>query len=105
MTNQSNNAKGGNGKSNMFLAVLRRIAKDRSFGLIIAVLILLLFAAWLTPQLLTPSAINGMLRNNAIFGIMSIGMLMVLVTRDRKSTRLNSSHNGQKRKSRVACYA
>lgn len=81
MTNQSNNAKGGNGKSNMFLAVLRRIAKDRSFGLIIAVLILLLFAAWLTPQLLTPSAINGMLRNNAIFGIMSIGMLMVLVTR------------------------
>lgn len=81
MTNQTNNARTGNGESNMFLAVFRRIAKDRSFGLVIAVLILLLFALWLTPQLLTPSAISGMLRNNAIFGIMSIGMLMVLVTR------------------------
>jgi rhamnose transport system permease protein len=30
---------------------------------------------------MTGASINGMLRNNAIFGIMSIGMLMVLVTR------------------------
>jgi rhamnose transport system permease protein len=65
----------------MFVSLIKKIVKDRSFGLVIACLILVVLATWLTPTLMTGSAINGMLRNNAIFGIMSIGMLMVLVTR------------------------
>lgn len=81
MTNDTHNAKTESGRSNVFLTLLKRIAKDRSFGLIIALLIILIFAWVLTPQLLTTGSINGMLRNNAIFGIMAIGMLMVLVTR------------------------
>ncbi len=81
MTQNTQNANAGSGKPNVFLALLKRIIKDRSFGLVIACVILLLLAWMITPQLLTMGSINGMLRNNAIFGIMSIGMLMVLVTR------------------------
>lgn len=61
--------------------VLKGIVKDRSFGLVMACIVLLLMAWRLTPQLLTGDAINDMLKNNAISGILAIGMLMVLVTR------------------------
>lgn len=80
MINQTDNTK-TRAESNVLLSVFKRIVKDRSFGLVIAVLILVLLAFCFTPQLMKPESINGMLRNNAIFGIMSIGMLMVLVTR------------------------
>lgn len=63
------------------VSILKGIVKDRSFGLVIACVVLLLLAGKLTPQLLTGSAINDMLKNNAISGILAIGMLMVLVTR------------------------
>lgn len=81
MTNSTNDAKTKENDSNMIGSLLKRIVKDRSFGLVIACVILVILATWLTPTLMTGSSINGMLRNNAIFGIMSIGMLMVLVTR------------------------
>jgi len=81
MTNSTNDAKTKGKRSNVFVSLAKNIVKDRSFGLVIACVILVILAVWLTPTLMTGSAINGMLRNNAIFGIMSIGMLMVLVTR------------------------
>ncbi len=46
-----------------------------------ACVVLLILASQLTPQLLTAKALNDMLKNNAIAGILAIGMLMVLVTR------------------------
>jgi len=61
--------------------LIKGFIKDRSFGLVMACLVLLLMAWRLTPQLLTGDAINDMLKNNAISGILAIGMLMVLVTK------------------------
>ncbi len=61
--------------------ILKGLVKDRSFGLVVACLVLLILASQLTPKLLTAGAINEMFRNNAIAGILAIGMLMVLVTR------------------------
>lgn len=68
-------------KNNKVMLLLKQVMKDRSFGLVMACLVLLLMASRLTPQLLTGDAINDMLKNNAIAGILAIGMLMVLVTR------------------------
>lgn len=62
------------------LTALKEIGKNRSIGLIMVCIILMLFAWHYTPQLLTPGALNDMLRNNAISGILAIGMLLVLVT-------------------------
>lgn len=75
-TNQSNNK-----PVNMISAGVKKIVKDRSFGLFLAVVALIVLAAFLTPDLLQFNALNSMLQNNAILGIMAIGMLMVLVTR------------------------
>lgn len=61
--------------------MIKTIIKDRSFGLVVACIVLLLVASQLTPQLLSVSAMNDMFKNNAISGILAIGMLMVLVTR------------------------
>lgn len=61
--------------------VLKGFVKDRSFGLVMACVVLMLLASQLTPQLLSVRSINEMFRNNAIAGILAIGMLMVLVTR------------------------
>ncbi len=60
---------------------IKSIVKNRSFGLVVACAVLMLLAWRMTPQLLTGPALNDMLRNNAIAGILAIGMLMVLVTR------------------------
>lgn len=67
-------------KDSKMISVLKAIVKDRSFGLVIACVVLLIIAGQLTPQLLTVNSINNMLKNNAISGILAIGMLMVLVT-------------------------
>lgn len=61
--------------------MIKNITKDRSFGLVMACLVLVVLASQLTPQLLTPNAMNDMLKNNAIAGIMAIGMMLVLITR------------------------
>ncbi|MBN2221608.1 MAG: ABC transporter permease [Vallitaleaceae bacterium] len=61
--------------------MIKTLIKDRSFGLVMACLLLLALASQMTPQLLTGNAINDMFKNNAISGILAIGMLMVLVTR------------------------
>ncbi len=44
------------------MAIVKRIIKDRSFGLVMACVVLLLMAWRLTPQLLTGDAINDMLK-------------------------------------------
>lgn len=68
-------------QENVVVKLVKTIVKDRSFGLVVACIILLILASQMTPKLLTSSAINEMFRNNAIAGILAIGMLMVLVTR------------------------
>ncbi|MDA3845355.1 MAG: ABC transporter permease, partial [Vallitaleaceae bacterium] len=68
-------------RENKATSILKRIMKDRSVGLVMACLVILIMAWRLTPQLLTGNALNDMLKNNSIAGIMAIGMLMVLVTK------------------------
>lgn len=77
MSNNTNTSKKMESK---LLVFIKTISKDRSFGLVIACILLLLLASQLTPQLLTVNSMNGMLKNNAASGILAIGMLMVLVT-------------------------
>ncbi len=81
MTNKADTIKSTTNAHFSLKDVAKSIVKNRSFGLLMACVVLLILASQLTPQLLTAKALNDMLKNNAIAGILAIGMLMVLVTR------------------------
>lgn len=81
MSNQVESMKSTSNTHLTMKDMLKGIVKNRSFGLMMACVVLLILASQLTPQLLTAKALNDMLKNNSIAGILAIGMLMVLVTR------------------------
>lgn len=81
MTNKIGSEKS---KSDLNLTIgntLKKITRNRSFGLIMACVAIMILAFKYTPQLLTLNALNDMLKNNAISGIMAVGMMLVLITR------------------------
>lgn len=59
---------------------MKKITEYQNFGLIIGLIVLLAIAAVFTPSLFTVSTILSMLRNNAVYVFLSIGMMVVLVT-------------------------
>ncbi|PKM68283.1 MAG: ABC transporter permease [Firmicutes bacterium HGW-Firmicutes-2] len=81
MSNQVESMKSTSNPHLTIKDMLKSIVKNRSFGLMMACVVLLILASQLTPQLLTVKSLNDMLKNNSIAGILAIGMLMVLVTR------------------------
>lgn len=65
------------GKNNLFL---KKLTGSSDFGLLVGLIILLFIAAIITPAMYTPSSILGMLRNNAVYGLLSIAMMLVIIT-------------------------
>lgn len=61
-------------------SVLRRITHYPNFGLVMAFLGILVLAAILTPSMFTVFSITNMLRNNAAFAFLAVGVMFVILT-------------------------
>jgi rhamnose transport system permease protein len=61
-------------------SVLKRIIAYQNFGLVIGFVGLLIVAAIITPQMYSFFSITNMLRNNAAFALLAIGMMFVIIT-------------------------
>lgn len=64
-------------KNNSFL---KKITGNRNFGLLVGFLVLLIVAAIITPSMYSLTSILNMLRNNAVYGLLAIGMMLVIIT-------------------------
>ena len=65
----------GNNKS-----VFSKMLENRNFGLILGLCVLLAVAAVVTPSLFSMNSILSMLQNNAVYGLLAIGEMMVIIT-------------------------
>ncbi|MCL2865030.1 MAG: ABC transporter permease [Lachnospiraceae bacterium] len=63
-----------------FLSLLKRLPHMRNFGLIMAFIALLIVAAIITPAMYSWNSIINMLQNNAVFGLLSMGVMFVILT-------------------------
>lgn len=61
-------------------SVIKSILNYREFGLIVALIILLIIAAIITPAFFSFNSISSMFTNNAVFAILTIGIMFVLLT-------------------------
>ncbi len=61
-------------------SLIRAIRGYRPFGLIVALVLLLIVAAVLTPGFFTFSSLSSMLTNNATYAVLAVGILFVLLT-------------------------
>ena len=59
---------------------MKKITSYRNFGLLVGLAILLAAAAIITPAMYSYSSVVSMLRNNAVNGLLAIGMMFVLIT-------------------------
>ncbi len=57
----------------------KKFTSSSNFGLFVGLLVLLVVAWFITPAMFTTSSILGMLRNNAVYGILSIAMMLVII--------------------------
>lgn len=61
-------------------SVFKVVIGYHNFGLIIGFIVLLVIAAIITPQMYSFFSITNMLRNNAAFALLAIGMMFVIIT-------------------------
>ena len=61
-------------------SLFSRMIENRNFGLILGLCVLLAVAAVLTPSLFSMNSIISMLQNNAVYGLLAIGEMMVIIT-------------------------
>ncbi|HEY9574519.1 MAG TPA: ABC transporter permease [Lachnospiraceae bacterium] len=59
---------------------LSKIAENRNFGLLLGLLVLLIIAAIITPSMYSVTSITNMLQNNAVYGLLAIGEMMIILT-------------------------
>ena len=59
---------------------MKKIMGYRNIGLVFGLIGLMVLAAIITPSLFSFSALISMLRNNAVYVFLAIGMMIVLVT-------------------------
>lgn len=59
---------------------LKKVTSYREFGLILAFIVLLIIAAFITPDMYQPIGLHQMLRNYAVYGILAVGMMAVIIT-------------------------
>jgi rhamnose transport system permease protein len=62
------------------LANLKTINNYRYSGLLIGFFVILLFSAILTPSMFNFNSISSMLRNNSVYAILALGIMVVLIT-------------------------
>lgn len=61
-------------------SIIKKIAGNRNFGLIVGFAVLLIVAAIVTPSIYSLNSIMNMLRNNAVYALLAVGMMMVIIT-------------------------
>lgn len=61
-------------------SVLTKMTESRNFGLILGLIVLLIMAAFLTPSMYSLNSILNMLQNNAVYGLLAVGEMMVIIT-------------------------
>lgn len=59
---------------------LEKITGNRNFGLLVGFAVLLIVAAFITPSMYSLTSIMNMLRNNAVYALLAVGMMMVIIT-------------------------
>lgn len=59
---------------------MKMITSYRQFGLIVSLAILLIIASIITPNMFTSESLLSMLRNNSVFALLAVGMMLVLIT-------------------------
>ncbi len=59
---------------------MKKITGYRNFGLLVGLIILLIIAAVVTPAMYSYNSLMAMLRNNAVYGLLAIGMMFVIIT-------------------------
>lgn len=60
--------------------IFSKMAESRNFGLILGLIVLLVIAAFVTPSMYSLNSILNMLQNNAVYGLLAIGEMMVIIT-------------------------
>ena len=61
-------------------STLSKITESRNFGLVLGLIVLLIVAAIITPSMYSLNSILNMLQNNAVYGLLAIGEMMVIIT-------------------------
>lgn len=56
------------------------MTESRNFGLILGLVVLLIIAAVITPSMYSLNSLLNMLQNNAVYGLLAIGEMMVILT-------------------------
>ncbi len=56
------------------------MTESRNFGLILGLVVLLIIAAVITPSMYSLNSLINMLQNNAVYGLLAIGEMMVILT-------------------------
>ncbi len=59
---------------------MKKIMGYQNIGLVIGLIVLLIIAAIVTPSMFTLNAIMSMLRNNAVYVFLAVGMMVVIIT-------------------------
>ena len=60
--------------------IISRITENRNFGLLLGLAVLLIIAAIVTPSMYSLNSILSMLQNNAVFGLLALGKMVVIIT-------------------------
>lgn len=60
--------------------MISKITESRNFGLVLGLIVLLIIAAIITPSMYSVNSIVNMLQNNAVYGLLAIGEMMVILT-------------------------
>ena len=61
-------------------SMVSKITENRNFGLVLGLLVLLIVARITTPSMYSVNSIINMLQNNAVYGLLAIGEMMVIIT-------------------------
>ncbi len=61
-------------------SVIKKILNYRQFGLVVCFLILIILSAIITPAMFTVNSIMSMLRNNSVYAILAVGMMIIIIT-------------------------
>lgn len=59
---------------------ISKLTESRNFGLCLALVVLLIVAYFRTPSLYSFNAIISMLQNNAVYGLLAVGEMMIILT-------------------------
>lgn len=61
-------------------SIIKKIANYKQMGLLICLIILLILAALLTPAMYSIDSIISMLRNNSVYALLAVGMMLIIIT-------------------------